>query len=61
MLGSMVSGIVISHHALTFLPVTGGQSWARLLHMLSAYWECESRVEIASKESSSNSAEDMDK
>ena len=38
MLGSMVSGIVISRHALTFLPVTGGQSWARVLHMLSAYW-----------------------
>ena len=38
MLGSMVSGIVLSRHALTFLPITGGQSWARTLHMLSAYW-----------------------
>ena len=38
MMGSMVSGIVLSRHALTFLPITGGQSWARTLHMLSAYW-----------------------
>ena len=38
MLGSMVSGIVISKHALSFLSITGGQSWARTLHMLSAYW-----------------------
>lgn len=38
MLGSMVSGIVISRHAFSFLPITGGQSWARTLHMLSAYW-----------------------
>ena len=38
MLGSMISGIVISRHALVFLPITGGQSWARTLHMLSAYW-----------------------
>ncbi|MCH5270934.1 MAG: DUF4405 domain-containing protein [Lachnospiraceae bacterium] len=38
MLGSMVSGIVLSRHALAFLPITGGRSWARTLHMLSAYW-----------------------
>lgn len=38
MLGSMISGIVISRHAFSFLPVTGGQSWARTLHMLCAYW-----------------------
>ena len=38
MLGSMISGIVLSRHALAFLPITGGQSWARTLHMLSAYW-----------------------
>ena len=37
-LGSMISGIVLSRHALAFLPITGGQSWARTLHMLSAYW-----------------------
>ena len=36
--GSVVSGIVLSRHALSFLPITGGQSWARTLHMLSAYW-----------------------
>ena len=38
MIGSMVSGIVISKHAVSFLPIMGGQSWARTLHMLSAYW-----------------------
>ena len=38
MLGSTVSGIVLSRHALSFLPIAGGQSWARTLHMLSAYW-----------------------
>lgn len=38
MLGSIVSGIVLSRHALAFLPISGGQSWARTLHMLSAYW-----------------------
>lgn len=38
MLGSMISGIIISHHALSFLNITSGQSWARTLHMLCAYW-----------------------
>lgn len=38
MFGSMVSGIVLSRHALSCLPITGGRSWARTLHMLSAYW-----------------------
>ena len=38
MLGSMVSGIIISRHALKFLNITSGQSWARTVHMLSAYW-----------------------
>lgn len=38
MLGSMISGIVLSRYALKFLPITGGQSWARTLHMLCAYW-----------------------
>ena len=37
-MSSMISGIVLSRHALAFLPITGGQSWARTLHMLSAYW-----------------------
>lgn len=38
MIGSMVSGIVLSRYVLSFLPITGGQSCARTLHMLSAYW-----------------------
>ena len=38
MAGSMVSGIVLSRHALAFLPISGGQSWARTLHLLCAYW-----------------------
>lgn len=38
MLGSVISGVVLSRHALVFLPITGGQSWGRVLHMLSAYW-----------------------
>ena len=38
MLGSMVSGIILSEYALTFLPAMGGSSWARTLHMLCAYW-----------------------
>lgn len=38
MIGSMVSGIILSRHALSFLSITTGQSWARILHMLSAYW-----------------------
>ena len=38
MLGSMISGIVLSRYAFSFLSVSGGQSWARTLHMLCAYW-----------------------
>lgn len=38
MLGSMVSGVILSRHALAFLPIRGGRSFARSLHMLSAYW-----------------------
>lgn len=38
MLGSMVSGIVLSRYVLSFLPINGGQSWARTVHMLCAYW-----------------------
>lgn len=38
MLGSVVSGIVLSRYALSFLPIRGGQSWARTVHMLCAYW-----------------------
>lgn len=38
MLGSAVSGVIISRHALRFLPISGGRSFGRTLHMLSAYW-----------------------
>lgn len=38
MAGSMISGILISRHALRFLPVRGGRAFGRSLHMLSAYW-----------------------
>ena len=38
MLGSVVSGIVLSRYTFAFLSVTSGSSWARTLHMLSAYW-----------------------
>ena len=38
MLGSMVSGIILSRNTFSFLLITGGSSWARMLHLLSAYW-----------------------
>lgn len=38
MLGSMVSGIILSRHIFRFLPIRGGVSAARILHMLCAYW-----------------------
>lgn len=38
MIGSMVSGIILSRHVFRFLSVSGGKSWARTLHMLCAYW-----------------------
>lgn len=38
MLGSMLSGVILSRHALSFLPIKGGRSFARNLHMISAYW-----------------------
>ncbi len=38
MLGSMVSGVIISRSVLSFLPIRGGSSFGRNLHMLSAYW-----------------------
>lgn len=38
MAGSMISGVILSRHALSFLPIKGGRSFARNLHMLSAYW-----------------------
>lgn len=38
MTGSMVSGVILSRHALDFLPARTGQGWARTLHLLCAYW-----------------------
>lgn len=38
MLAQMYSGIVMSRHVFAFLPVTGGMSLARRLHILGAYW-----------------------
>lgn len=38
MIGSMVSGILLSKHVFSFLPVRGLRFFARNLHMLSAYW-----------------------
>ena len=38
MCGSMVSGILLSRYALSFLPLNGGGAFARNVHMLSAYW-----------------------
>lgn len=37
-LSSMVSGIVMSRYVFDFLGIRGGRSWARVLHMLAAYW-----------------------
>lgn len=38
MIGLMVSGIMLSRYVFDFLPGRGGSSFARTLHMLSAYW-----------------------
>ena len=38
MAGQGVSGVLLSRHLFTFLPVRGGAYWARSLHMLGAYW-----------------------
>lgn len=38
MIGAMVSGIILSRRALSFLPINGGHSFARRLHMLASYW-----------------------
>lgn len=37
MVGSMVSGVILSRYALSFLPIQGGHSFARNLHMICAY------------------------
>ena len=38
MVGSLISGPILSRHALTALPIHGGRNFARTVHMLSAYW-----------------------
>lgn len=38
MIGSMVSGIILSRHVFAFLKITGGRSIARTVHMICAYW-----------------------
>lgn len=38
MIGLMVSGIIMSREVFAFLPIEGGMSFARTLHMLTAYW-----------------------
>ena len=38
MVGSMYTGVILSEHALSFLPIKGGRAFAREVHMLSAYW-----------------------
>lgn len=38
MLGSMVSGVILSRYVFAFLNIRGAVSFARNLHMLCAYW-----------------------
>lgn len=38
MLGSMISGIVLSRYVFDFLPISGGRSMVRLVHLPCAYW-----------------------
>jgi len=38
MIGSMVSGIILSRHVFAGLPIESGSSWARTLHMFCGYW-----------------------
>lgn len=38
MLGSMVSGIMMSRYVFAFLSIRGGMAAARMVHMLCAYW-----------------------
>lgn len=38
MLGSMVSGIMMSRYIFSFLDIHGGMSMARIMHMLCSYW-----------------------
>lgn len=38
MIGLMVSGIMLSREVFAFLPIRGGMSFARLLHLEASYW-----------------------
>ena len=38
MAGLMLSGVILSRHVFAFLPISSGRSFARSLHMISAYW-----------------------
>ena len=38
MIALMISGIIMSRYVFTFVPITGGMSFARTLHMLASYW-----------------------
>lgn len=38
MLGLMASGLILSREVFAFLPISGGMSFARMLHMLASYW-----------------------
>ncbi|WP_367566238.1 DUF4405 domain-containing protein [Lacrimispora sp.] len=38
MMGSFISAIILSRHVFAFLPISGGRNFARILHLLSAYW-----------------------
>ena len=38
MIGSMISGVILSNHLFTFLPINGGRGFSRTLHLLCAYW-----------------------
>ncbi len=38
MIGSMISGIILSRHVFAFFSINSGRTFGRLLHMLSSYW-----------------------
>jgi hypothetical protein len=38
MIGLMISGIMLSRYVFAFLPISGGMSFARKLHLLSSHW-----------------------
>lgn len=38
MFGLMISGIIMSRVVFSFLPINGGMGFARMLHMVTAYW-----------------------